>query len=171
MIRTPHNFTDRRFLAPSWWLICVSIVFGFMLETIPLPNWASSWRPIWIPMIIFYWSFNSSGKAGIIFSFSVGLLFDVINGSTLGEHALGLSIVSLIAIIYAKRFRVYPLTQQSLFIGFLLFVYSGSIMKIQNFDSDMFYTGFKFFYPLISSALLWPWISLILGGLSKKFNT
>ncbi|MEC9248593.1 MAG: rod shape-determining protein MreD [Pseudomonadota bacterium] len=169
MDRISYDFNKRSAKGSGWIFILCTVIVGFMLIAIPLPSWASIWRPAWIALLIFYWGITSPEKVGVIFSFCTGLFLDVYHGGTLGEHALALSVVSLVAITYSKRFRLYPSLQQSLFVGLVLLVYVVSIRKIQNFDAPLI-NGFDPFSEAISSALLWPWFALILNDLARRFT-
>ncbi len=154
---------------PGWGFIIFTMIAGFMLTAIPLPEWLETWRPSWIALLIFYWGTMSPEKVGVVFGFVAGIFLDVFNGGTLGEQALALSMVSLVSTTYSKRFRIYPSFQQSLFVCLIFLIYVFFIRKIQNFDAP-FVDGFTPFGEALSSALLWPWFSLVLNEASRRFS-
>ena len=61
-----------------------------------------------------YWAIALPHRVGVGSGFIVGIVLDVLTGTLLGQHALGLSIVTFIAIQLHQRIRVFPFWQQSL---------------------------------------------------------
>ena len=151
----------------GWGFIMVSILLGFMLTAIPLPSWAEAWRPCWIALLIFYWCINFPNKTGVIFAFVTGIFLDVFNDGTLGEQALCLSMVSLVATTYSKRFKIYPRLQQGVFVAVLFLIYVFLVRKIQNFDAPLV-DGITPVGEVISSAFLWPWLVLLLDEMARR---
>ena len=84
-------------------LFCLFV--AFMLAAIPLPSWMESWRPCWVALLVFYFVVNYPQKYGVFLSFVTGIFLDVFNGGTLGEQALGLSMIAMVATTYSKRFK------------------------------------------------------------------
>ena len=148
-------------------LFCLFV--AFMLAAIPLPNWMESWRPCWVALLVFYFVVNYPQKYGVFLSFVTGIFLDVFNGGTLGEQALGLSMIAMVATTYSKRFKIYPRLQQSFFVFLLFLVYVIFLSKIQNFDVSIL-AGFSPIGEALSSAFLWTWVAFFLDEMTRRFN-
>ena len=97
-------------------LLAVGLTFALslVLELIRLPPMIASLRPEWLVLTVFFWTLRAPALVGIFVGFVVGLILDVMSGTYLGVNALALSIVAYLAIGMHKRFKLYPLLQQSL---------------------------------------------------------
>ena len=92
----------------------LSLLVAFILTAVPLPDWMEVWRPEWVVVTMVYWCLAMPERVGVFVAWGVGLLLDVLQGSILGQHALGLATVAYLAVLYHQRIRVFPLVQQSL---------------------------------------------------------
>lgn len=149
------------------WVIVLSMLAAFMLATLPLPGWAAPWRPAWIVMVLVYWCIALPERVGVIAGWITGLIVDVMQGSVLGQHAFGLAFVAYIAVQYHQRFRVYPLFQQSIFIGLVVFVYLLAMWQVYSLVGATDY-GPSYLLGAITTALLWPWSYIVLRDLRRR---
>jgi len=147
--------------------IVTSFVVAFMLTALPLPEWAVAWRPAWVALVLAYWCLALPHQIGVLTAWGVGLLLDVMNGSLLGQHALGLGAVAYVVIMYHQQIRVYPLFRQALVIGSLLFLYIVLMLLIYNFLGSMRY-GYEYLLAALTSAVLWPWVFIVLRDFRRK---
>lgn len=149
------------------WTIVASFVVAFMLTALPLPGWAVPWRPAWVALVLAYWCLAMPQQIGVLTAWFIGLLLDVMHGSLLGQHAFGLAAVAYMIVIYHQQIRVYPLFRQALVVGSLIFLYYLLMLLIYNFLGSMRY-GYEYLLAAISSALLWPWIFIVLRDVRRK---
>ena len=94
---------------------------------------------------------------------------DVLYGSLLGQTALVLSLVVFRVRSLAQRLRAFPIWQQS----FVLLVVYGIAQLLALWLNAL--AGSRpptlvFLTPSLVSALLWPWIYLLLRGLRLRFG-
>ncbi|MEM7541984.1 MAG: rod shape-determining protein MreD [Pseudomonadota bacterium] len=148
-------------------VIPFSFAMAFMLTAIPVPDWAVSWLPAWVALVLIYWCLATPGYVGVLTGWVLGLLLDVMHGSILGQHALGLSVVAYVTLIYHQRVRIFPLVQQSILIALLLFIYLAIMLAIYNTLGSIDY-GYNYLFGALSSALLWPWLFVILRDLRRR---
>ncbi|MCU7812927.1 MAG: rod shape-determining protein MreD, partial [Candidatus Thiodiazotropha sp. (ex Notomyrtea botanica)] len=94
------------------YIIYLTLLMGYFLTLIPLPEWAQTFRPQWVALILIYWCMALPERVGVGLGFIFGLLLDVLTGTLLGQHALGLSVVAFVTIKLHLRVRVMPLRQQ-----------------------------------------------------------
>ncbi|MGE0384200.1 MAG: rod shape-determining protein MreD [Gammaproteobacteria bacterium] len=151
------------------WVITLSFVVAFMLTALPLPSWASAWRPAWVAMVLVYWCIALPQRVGVVIAWVVGLFLDVLTGALLGQHAAGLAIVAWVAVRLHLRIRVFPLGQQALVVGLMLAVYLAVMALVGRLTSVTQSHG----NPLLAlpaSMLLWPWLFILLRDLRRRFQ-
>ncbi|MFP6682467.1 MAG: rod shape-determining protein MreD [Gammaproteobacteria bacterium] len=156
-----------KFGSHGTWAIVASFIAAFMLTALPLPDWAAPWRPAWVGLVLAYWCLALPQRIGVVIAWCIGLLLDVMHGSLLGQHAFGLALVAYIVVIYHQQIRVYPLFRQALVIGSLIFIYTTLMLLIYNFLGSMRY-GYDYLAVSITSALLWPWVFIVLRDFRRK---
>ncbi|WP_232522315.1 rod shape-determining protein MreD [Marinimicrobium alkaliphilum] len=143
------------------WMLLLPILLGLLLSVYPLPLELRWWRPAWVLLIVIYWLFTAPEDFSLTFVFGLGLVQDLITGSPLGQHSLGLVIVSYICLQSYQRVRNYARWQQALWV----FVLVGISQVIGNWVysmSGLTVSGMQFLYPALTSALLWPLMFRIL---------
>ena len=144
-----------------WWLIPVSFVLALLLTTVPFPDWAIAWRPAWVTMVLVYWCINLPERIGVTAGWVAGILLDVLTGSLLGQHALGLGVVAFVTVKSNRTMRVSPLVHQSLFIGLMVLVHLLLMLFVKGMvglpPRDWTYVA-----PVLTSILLWPLLFLLL---------
>lgn len=155
---------------PGGVLIVVgTLIVGFVLSQMPLPDMLVWWRPEWVAMIVIYWVMALPHRFGIGSAWVSGLALDVIKGSLLGMNALSLTIVAFITLLLHKRLRMYPLWQQAMMVFVLVGINQLIFHWIQSFVGT---TGdtLVFLLPALVSALLWPWVFVLLRGIRRTFR-
>jgi rod shape-determining protein MreD len=150
------------------WIIVLSFVIAMMLMAMPLPEWAISWRPSWVAIVLIYWCMALPDRVGIGIGWVLGLLLDVQQGTVLGQNALGLAIIAYITLISFQRMRMFPLTQQAVLVCLYLLLYeiiSLWIRGIIGVPPD----NWTYWMPAFTSMLLWPWLFIVLRDVRRKY--
>ncbi len=148
------------------WVIALSFVIALVLTAMPLPQWASAWRPAWVGMVLMYWCIALPQRVGIASGWCIGLLVDVLTGALLGQNALGLTLVAYLALRLHQRLRVFPLGQQALIVGAVMTVYLSSMELVHILISTP--PNYSYWLPAITSIVLWPWLFIILRDVRRK---
>jgi rod shape-determining protein MreD len=149
------------------WVIALSFLVAFMLTAMPLPDFALPWRPAWIAMALVYWCMALPERVGVLTGWIIGLILDVMHGSILGQHALGLAFVAYVVLQYHQRLRVFPLVQQALIIGSIAFVYLFAMLWIYRLLGSVDY-GFSYLFGALTTGLLWPWVYIVLRDVRRR---
>jgi len=135
----------------------------------PIPVWAKNFRPQWVTLVLIYWCLAMPQRVNIGTAWIVGIVQDILGGSFLGQHALVLSVVAFATIKLHLRLRIFPLWQQSLSVLMLLLLdrllYLWTMEATNQPTPDLWY-----WVPAFSSALLWPWLYIILRDVRRRFN-
>jgi len=150
-------------------ILFISLLIAFLLTALPLPHWANDWRPAWVAMVLIYWCMALPERIGIGIAWCLGLLLDVQQGALLGQNALGLAMIAYFVIQIHKRFRLFPLVQQSCLVGFIIIFYlliSSWITGIMGIPPKTW----TYWMPAISSMVLWPWLFVILRDIRRLYN-
>lgn len=103
------------------WVLPASLFAALLLGLLPLPAALVPLRPYWLALVVAFWVLESPQRVGLGFAFLVGLLADLAFGSLLGEQALRLVIIAFILQRFRARLRFFPLSQQALAVGALLY--------------------------------------------------
>lgn len=151
------------------WLIIISFVVAVMLTALPLPDWANSWRPAWVALVLIYWCMAVPDRVGLAVGWSMGIILDVLQSTILGQNALGLTLLAYLTIKSYQRMRVFPLAQQAVLICFYLLGYEFIMLLITGY-TGLATGNWTYWMPAITSMLLWPWLFIILRDLRRKYH-
>ena len=105
----------------SHWVLPASLLVALLLGLLPLPPTLQPLRPYWLALVVAYWVIEDPNRVGLGFAFLVGLLADLSFCNLFGEQALRLLVMAFILQRFRARLRFFPLSQQALAIGGLLF--------------------------------------------------
>lgn len=152
------------------WVILLSFIFSFMLAIIPLPIWATIWRPDWVEMVLIYWCLAIPQRIGIMTAFHIGIIYDVLHNSLLGQHALFFSFIAYISIKLHRQIRLFPLWQQAIVIFGLVTITHLLNIIINSILGHPPLVLVSFIYEGLSSMLLWPWLFIILRDMRRTYN-
>lgn len=133
-------------------LVILSFFSAIVLNIIPLTPTVALIYPLWLPLILIYWVMVLPEHIHLTLAWILGLIIDVLHGNYLGEHSLASCVITFLAYRFHLQFRMFPLTQQVLFVFILLLIYQGLLVWMQSFLG-------------LSIALRWVWISLIVSAL------
>lgn len=150
-------------------IIALSFIIALMLTALPMPEWATLWRPAWVALVLIYWCMALPGRTGVLVGWSVGMLLDVMAGTLLGQHALALAVIAFIAHKLHRRVRVLPVWQQGLTVFGLVFVFQALVLWINGIMGMPVTINAYLAAPLIS-MLLWPWVFVVLRDTRRRFS-
>ncbi len=150
-------------------VIFSSFALALLLTMLPLPTWAQPLRPEWITLVLIYWCMALPSRISIGWAWIAGIMLDVTLGNLLGIHALSLTIVAFLTIKLYQRIRVYPLGQQALAV--LILVAMSQLLTLWILGIIGKTPGsWTYWLPSISSAILWPWLFVIMRGARRHFR-
>ena len=151
------------------WVIWLTFAIGLLLSVSPMPQFLEVFRPMWLALLLAFWTLNLPHKVGMTTAFVLGLAEDVLYGTLLGQNALVLTLITFLVLTLQQRLRMFPMWQQSL----VILVIFGLAQLIQLWLSAL--TGNRLptlalIWSAVISALLWPWISFALRGLRVRLS-
>jgi rod shape-determining protein MreD len=149
--------------------ILASFCVALILTILPLPEWAQPFRPQWVTLVLIYWTLALPHRVGVGIGFLNGMALDVLTGTLLGQHALGLSIVAFATVTLHQRVRVFPLWQQSLVVLVLLVVEHLLALWVMGATGET-PPGLSYWAIPPIGAMLWPWVFVILRDIRRRFH-
>ena len=151
------------------WVIWTSFALALMLSILPMPEWAAPYRPLWVLVTLIYWSVAVPERVGIGVGWGVGLFSDVLSDALLGQNALALALVAWLSQRLTLRLRVAGMLQQLLTVALLVVAHQLVLFWIGGLIGSPPH-GLEYWLPVISSALIWPWILSLLRDLRQRFR-
>jgi rod shape-determining protein MreD len=151
----------------KFFTILLSLIFSLILtiSTFPL----GSFSPDWTQLFLIYWILAIPSSIGLLTSWIVGLVLDVVLGSTLGINALMYTVISYLVLKIHHIARYITVFQQSiviiaiLIIKFTLVLWIDSILNINNYNISLYWS-------CLTSALCWPLVFYFLRIIRRKYN-
>lgn len=150
-------------------VIIISFIVALMLTAMPLPDWAISWRPAWVAMVLIYWCMALPQRVGIGVGWSMGILLDVLQGTLFGQNALGLALLAYFTLKFHQRVRMFPLTQQALLVCLLVVIYQLLSLWVRGI-MGIPPQSWTYWMPAFSSMILWPWLFIILRDIRRRYH-
>jgi rod shape-determining protein MreD len=141
--------------------VVISLVAAMLLTVIPLPLVLVPMRPYWVALVLIFWCMETQDMISLGSAFLVGLVLDLLGGSLLGMHALGLVVMVYLVKRFRARLRFFPPWQQGLSVLALLINDRIIVLWIISLKGDVLPPVSFWLEPLVST-LLWPWVFLLM---------
>ena len=150
-------------------VILTTFLFGLVLTVLPLPEWALSFRPQWYALILAYWVMALPQRVGVGTAWGLGICVDVVSGTILGQHALGLSLIAFVVHHFHQQLRLYPLWHQAMAMLALLTLERLLSLWVIGVTHQVVTAG-GFWIGPVMGMLLWPWIFVVLRDVRRRFR-
>lgn len=134
-----------------------------------LPEALAYGRPEWVALVLIYWVIATPHRVGVVVAWCCGVAVDLLDGSLMGQHALALVVVAYVAGALYQRMRMFAVWQQ----GLIVMAICAASQTINFTIESIAGTGrwdVLYFLPSVVSALLWPWMFLVLRFLRRRFD-
>ena len=151
----------------KFFAILLSLIFSVILtiSTFPL----GSFSPDWTQLFLIYWILVVPLSIGLFSSWIIGLVLDVVLGTTLGINALMYTTISYLVFKIHHIARYITIFQQSIVIIAILVIkitfilWIDSILNMNNYNVSLYWS-------CLSSALCWPLVFYSLRAIRRKYN-
>lgn len=150
-------------------VIVTTFVLAFILAIVPFPAWLGWARPEWIALILIYWTIALPHRVGVLTGLVLGIFLDVVEGAVLGQNALSLAVVALLANTLYQRLRVYNLWQQASVVFLLVGINQLICYWVQTLQGVIMLWPI-YLLPAFTSALLWPVTLHVLRALRRNYQ-
>lgn len=140
---------------------------ALVLAIVPMPGWASPYRPDWITLTLIYWSMMLPRSYSVGTAWIVGIVLDVAHGTLLGQHALALSFITYVTVRFHLQLRVFPMPQMTVTVFALLGLYQFILFWI-NGVAGIYSTPVTYWGPVVTGTVLWPVIDTLFSGMRYR---
>lgn len=151
----------------QWIFIFFTFLAAWVLMILPIPNEWQKYQPEWLMLVVVYWIFTKPQLLGIAIAWCAGLVMDILYGGILGQYALSLMLVAFFARFLRYRIRFMPRWEQWLMI-FVLFSIGECILFLVQSTTGHSNSIIYYFIPVLSSLIVWPWISRFMNFCERK---
>lgn len=132
-----------------------SLLCALVLHLVELPSLLAAARPLWMPLVLAYWALREPRVSALVPAFVFGLAMDVLFGTALGQHALGLIMV----VYFVERLRgifvLFPLWQATLALIPAWLLYALLMFWIDGVVRHQADPWLRWL-PVVSTSLFWP---------------
>ena len=149
-------------------LFWLTMVAALVLQLLELPGWLAAIRPPFVPMAVAYWALTTGPQpTGVLGAWLAGLMLDVLLGTVLGQHALGLVII-VFMVRQSRNFLVlFPVWQAGAILTPLWLLYTFLMFWIDGVTGHQADPWMRWL-PVISAALLWPAVAGAIAALRRR---
>ncbi|USD65009.1 rod shape-determining protein MreD [Vibrio sp. SCSIO 43136] len=148
-----------------WATFLVALVF----QAIPWPGMLETFRPAWLVLVVFYWVLALPHRVNVGTALVLGLLWDLLIGSTLGVRGMMMSIVVYLVALNFLVLRNMALWQQAIIIGLLT-----GLAEILEFFGEYLTQDVLFnpqvLWATVVNCVLWPWMFLLLRRVRRLWH-
>ncbi len=121
----------------------------------------AAWLPDWVALALVFWTIHQPQRVGMVAAFLLGLSMDVHQSALLGQHALGYTALSFLAIGIHRRILWFSVPSQAAQILPLL-VAAHALTLVVRLLAGGDFPGWPILLAPIIEALLWPLVSVLL---------
>lgn len=158
-----------RVVKPGIVTLLVTYIIALTLMVMPMPATFDVFRPDWVTLVMLYWIIALPHRVSIGTAVILGVLSDVLLGSIVGVHALGMVAVAYLAARNFQRIRNFALIQQAVVIAVLILLKRFIVFEANVFLHDAEFT-LSYFWPVLTSAVFWLWVFPLLRKVRRQFG-
>lgn len=149
--------------------IWLTFLIALVLQTIPWPGVLDLVRPSWLLLVTCYWVLALPHRVNVGTALILGLLWDVLLGSTLGIRGMMMSIVVYLVALNFLVLRNMALWQQALVIALLSMLLDVLIFGGEYLIRDITFNTMSLWSGLVN-CILWPWLFLLLRRIRRHWH-
>ena len=149
--------------------VILSLCMGFILQYLPLADFMSWFVPQWVLMVFIFWQMHKPRLISFWWVWPIGLLLDVQQANFLGTSVIAFAVTLYVLQLMYQRLKVFNVAQQTLVIFLLIcsfqLVSYWSVAIVDDINKPL-----SLWLPSLVSALVWPWLYLLLSSMSQKLR-
>ena len=156
-------------LANNGFIILITLLLALLASIMPMPISIDAFRPDWVLVVLIYWCLALPNKVNVITAWVMGLILDILLGSTLGVHAAAMALSVYIIAANFQKVRNFSLWQQGMIVGTSAGLYHIIVFLLQHYLTDVVFLS-SYLYPVLTTIVLWPWTFLLLRKIRRRFR-
>lgn len=145
----------------------LTLALALLLQLLPLPAALSIMRPLWIVLVLAYWSLFGPNVSVLTAALLMGLGIDTLYDCPLGQNVIGYLLVAYLLTRMRLTLGLYPTWQLAVALLPLWFLYALTMWVMDGMahhPSD----ALPRFLPVLSTAVVWPVVVIALDALRGK---
>lgn len=150
-------------------VIGCSFLIALILQTIPWYSSLDLFRPSWLLLVTCYWVLALPHRVNVGSALILGLLWDLLIGSTLGIRGMMMAIVMYIIALNFLVIRNMALWQQAMIIAALTVLFEVLIFFGEYLIQDVVFNPLSLWSALIN-CILWPWMFLLMRRVRRHWH-
>ncbi|MDR9826307.1 rod shape-determining protein MreD [Vibrio sp. FNV 38] len=150
-------------------MISFTFVVALVLQTLPWPGSLDVFRPAWLLLIVCYWVMALPHRVNVGTALILGLLWDILLGSTLGIRGMMFSIIVYLVALNFLVLRNMALWQQALVIAMLSMLLEVMVFLGEYLLQDIVFNPASLWGALVT-CILWPWMFLLLRRVRRHWH-
>ncbi len=150
-------------------VIWATFFIALIFQAIPWPGMLEIFRPAWLLLIVFYWVLALPHRVNVGTALILGLLWDLLIGSTLGVRGMMMSITVYLVALNFLVLRNMALWQQAVVIGLLTALAEVLEFLGEYLIQDVTFNPLSLWAALVN-CILWPWIFLLLRRVRRHWH-
>jgi rod shape-determining protein MreD len=147
--------------------MATSLLVALILQLFELPYALAVLRPLWVPLVLVYWVMGTPEPTGLLTAWFTGLLLDVLLGSVLGQHALGLTVLVFMTLWLRGWLTLFPIWQEAAMLTLFWLVYAFLMFWIDG-ATDHQADPWLHWTPVLTTSLCWPLMVAVMNGLRRR---
>ena len=151
--------TNQLLLPVNPFFIAFTLLLAFSVNLLPLGRTPA--MPDLLALTLVFWSVHQPRRVSVGVAFVLGLLLDVQQGALLGQHALGYTLLSYLAVTIHRRLLWFDVVEQALQVLPVFFAVHLVSVAVRMLTGGMF-PGWGILLAPLFEALLWPVASVLL---------
>ena len=148
-------------------MVLLSLAVALVLQLIHLPYPLAVVRPMFVPLVLVYWAMVVPQPTGLLTAWITGLLLDVLLGSVLGQHALGLTVMVFATLQVRGILSLYPIWQEALALGAVWLLYALIMFWVDGATGHRA-DPWLLWVPVLTTVPFWPLAFALLTALNRR---
>ena len=146
--------------------VYLTLLIALLCQLYPWVGQGIIFRPAFMLVVLLYWLLRAPNLCNVGTAWLAGLLVDLATGSLLGQHALSFTITAYIALTYQRRLVLFNGWQLAGYVLALLIIERIVILLLKVFAGNE-NPGLQYFWPVVAGLVLWHFMILMFGGLTR----
>ena len=154
----------------TFFVIVIVMLFGIILNLIPLNEILASYRPPIVLLFLIYWSLAYPNPTNLTYAFIVGLIMDILLITPLGYHSLCFTITVYLILLYYPQIRLQSNANKMLSLLVILIPYFLT-STIGNKILGINFNIIEIIVSILVSVIIWPVLFNMLRFIRQKYTS
>ena len=150
-------------------IIWITVLISLVLQIMPMPDQADVFRPDWTLITVLYWCMALPHRFNIGSAWLVGLMLDILLGSTLGIHAAAMALTAFLTVQNFQKIRNFSTWQQSLIVAIFSFLFHLIVYWLEHIINDAPLSS-GYYWPVVVTLFLWTWAFFLLRRIRRRWR-